>query len=86
MVLFFFLEMEQEPTILFHIEFHICLHGCVFRLFRNGMGYRHDFVPLMEHRHETGLLVLVGPLLVAHFMSVETEMGSPSVNAIAFRK
>jgi hypothetical protein len=40
----------------------------------------------MEHRHETGLLTPVGPLPVTHFISVENEMGGPSMNAIAFHK
>jgi hypothetical protein len=34
----------------------------------------------MEHRHETGLLVPVGPLLVAHFISVEKEIGEQAVD------
>jgi hypothetical protein len=36
MVLFLFLEIEQEPAILSGIKFRICLHGFVFRLFRDG--------------------------------------------------
>jgi hypothetical protein len=37
MVLFFFLFLEiwHELTIVFRIESHICLHGFVFRLFRD---------------------------------------------------
>jgi hypothetical protein len=40
MVLFFFLflEIEYEPTIGFHIEFHMYLHGFVFRFFRDRYG------------------------------------------------
>jgi hypothetical protein len=38
LLFFLFLDIEHGPTILFHIEFHICLHGFVFLLFRDGYG------------------------------------------------
>jgi hypothetical protein len=43
-------------------------------------------IPLMEQRHETGLLVPVGLFLVAHFINVENEMGRSLINAVTFRK